>query len=111
MSTVNDDIEVMVTRDLMMKVADDITSAVTRTLALTDDRGNLPIAVSAGAACLGVIAAILDQQYGDKRGGKPDPDCVLLAALLAARTGIGGEDPVADAYRDLELLKTQAGAS
>lgn len=94
-----------ITRDLMRKLADDVTSAMLRTMALADERSRLPITISAGAACVGIIAGVLNRSAGGETGLAPDPDCVLLAGLLVARSGIGGDDPIADAYRDLELLK------
>lgn len=96
-----------ITRDLMAKVASDITAAMIRTIDLVEAKGRLPVSISAGAACIGVIAAILNNGMGE-RGHAPDPDCVLLAALLVGRTSIGGDDPIGDAYRDLETLKAQA---
>jgi hypothetical protein len=93
-----------ITRDLMKKLADDVTSSMVRTLSLAGERQQLPIGIAAGASCIGIIAAMLNSAKGGASGQEPDPDCILLAALLVARTGIGGDDPIGDAYRDLGFL-------
>lgn len=87
-------------RDLMTKVGDDVGAALRRTLAIAP-HPHLPIAIAAGASVVGLISAMLDKD----RAPNPDPDCVLLAGLLIARTGIGGKDPIREAYADFELLK------
>lgn len=89
-----------ITRDLMTKVSDDISAVLRRTLSIAP-HPHMPIAVSAGASVLGFLAAMLDSD----RKPDPDPDCVLLAGLLIARTGIGGKDPIGAAYADFQLLK------
>lgn len=89
-----------ITRDLMTKVADDVSAVLHRVLAISP-HPHMPIAVSAGASVVGLLAAMLDTD----RSPTPDPDCVLLAGLLIARTGIGGKDPIGDAYADFQLLK------
>ncbi len=97
-----------ITRDLMKKLGDDISGYMLRTLSLAEPRQQLPIGISAGAACVGMIAAILNKYAEGEAGQPPDPECVLLAGLLVARTGIGGDDPIGAAYRDLETLKAAA---
>jgi hypothetical protein len=94
-----------ITRDLMKKVADDVVSAMHRTLAIAPSP-HLPIAASAAAAAMGIVSALLEESSPDGRvpGSTPDPDCVLLAGLLCARLGIGGADPIGEAYADLKLL-------
>lgn len=87
-------------RDLMTKVGDDVSAALRRTLTIAP-APHLPIALAAGASVVGLIAVLLD---ADPKPD-PDPDCVLLAGLLIARTGIGGKDPIGDAYADFKLLK------
>ena len=95
-----------ITSDLMIKIGNDVTSAMTRTLALTNE--HLPVAMAGGSAAIGIIAAFLEVQDGGPRKDAPDPDCILLAALLCARTGMSHVDPIRQAYRDLEALKNTA---
>lgn len=87
-------------RDLMTKVGDDVGAAMRRTLAIAP-QPHLPIAIAAGASVIALIAFLLDTE----RSPDPDPDCVLLAGPLIARTGIGGKDPIGEAYADFDLLK------
>lgn len=87
----------MATKDLMTKIGADVSGAMMRTLSLTDEP--LPVAMSGGSAAVGVIAAVLNPN-----GDAPDPDCIMLAALLIARTGSNHPDPVSQAYKDLEVL-------
>lgn len=94
-----------ITRDLMAKAADDIGAILRRTIAIAPEP-HLPIAMSAGASVVGLLAALLDTE----KKPTPDPDCVLLAGLLIARCGIGGGDPVGAAYEDFDALK-KAGRS
>jgi hypothetical protein len=106
MATVKENtIEEAITRDLMRKLAKDVSDSMIRTLSLAGPRDQLPIGISAGASCIGIVSGILHVMEGKDKGTKPDPDNTLLAALLIARTGIGGDDPIGDAYRDLEFLK------
>lgn len=98
-----------ITRDLMRKLADDVSQSMLRTLSLADAPQQLPIGISAGASCIGIVAGILNAIEGKERGTPPDRDCILLAALLVARTGIGGDDPIGDAYRDLAVLNKAEG--
>lgn len=98
-----------ITSDLMKKISNDITGYMVRTLSLAGERQQLPIGIAGGAACAGVIAAMLNKAGGGEGGKRPDPECILLAGLLLAHTGIGGDDPIGNAYRDLERLKA-AGA-
>jgi hypothetical protein len=89
-----------ITRDLVRKVGDDIGAVLRRTISIAP-QPHMPIAVSAGASVVGLLAAMLDT---DKKPD-PDPDCVLLAGLLIARCGIGGSDPIGAAYSDFDALK------
>lgn len=94
-----------ITRDLMRKASDDVEGVLRRVLSIAP-RPWMPIAASAGAACLGFLAAELEQasEAGRKAGDAPDPECVLLAGLLCAHLGIGGDDPIGAAYADLKML-------
>lgn len=94
-----------VTRDLMLKVADDVVATILRTLALAPPP-RLSVAASAAAAALGLVAAQLDQLAGcyDASSG-PGHDNILLAGLIAARLGIDPTTGIADAYRDYATLK------
>jgi hypothetical protein len=94
-----------ITRDLMRKVADDVISAMRRTLAIAP-APILPVAVSAATAAMGIVSALLEQVSAEGRvpGSEPDPDCVLLAGLLCARMGIGLGDSIGQAYADLRVL-------
>lgn len=99
-------VEDHITRDLMRKVSEDVSAALNRTLSIAP-HPLLPIAASAGAVCVGVMAGFLEAMSPEGRapGTAPDPDCVLLAGLLCARMGMGGDDPIAAAYADLATLK------
>lgn len=94
--------------DLMRKIADDVTAAMCRTLAINKKgRRDLPVVMAGLGAALGVAAAALNT---DKEATEPDPECILLAALLGARFGIGEADPVKAAYRDFETLRATLDA-
>ena len=97
---VTEDFMINVTEDLMMKIGADVSDAMMRTLSLSLADEQLPIAISGGSAAVGVIAAVLNPN-----GDAPDPDCIMLAALLIARTGSNHPDPVSQAYKDLEVLQ------
>jgi len=92
-----------VTKDLMIKISQDITAAMMRTLALTDN--HLPVAIAGGSAAAGIIAGCLGKMSGayDKEKG-PDEENVMLAGLLIARMGSQHPDAIAQAYRDLDRL-------
>ena len=94
-----------ITEDLMSKIEDDVTATMHRTLAIAPDP-LLPVAISGLAAALGLTAAILAKAGGNYVAGEPDLDCILLAALLGARIGIGGADPTREAYEDFDALKS-----
>lgn len=94
-----------VTRDLMRKLSSDVSENMLRTISLVENRQVLPIVVAAGASCVGIISGVLHSMAEGESQTVPDPECILLAALLVARTGIGGDDPIGDAYRDLETIK------
>ena len=97
--------------DLMGKIADDITRAMIRTLMLTP-HPRLPVAMSGGAAAVGVLAGVLEQGTGEYDTAKrPDNETVMLAALLCAHVAIDPNDGVASAYRDFEILKSRASLS
>jgi hypothetical protein len=93
-----------ITNDLMVKVADDVTRCVNRTLAIAPEP-LLPIGISAIAATLGITALLLQRVAGAVDNG-PEPDCVMLAALLGARLAIDPESGTKAAYADLECLKS-----
>ena len=99
-----------VTEDLMVKISEDVSNAMHRTLALSDEK--LPVAVAGGAIAIGTISAFLEAAEGKRKpGSDPDPDYVLLAALMCAHalvcahTGNRCHDPIKQAYKDLEILK------
>lgn len=96
-----------VTSDLMTKVADDVIKAIIRTLSIAPNP-RLPVATSAAAAALGIVAAELDKIAGcfDPVSG-PGNDNILLSGLIAARLGMlpQSADSVGDAYKDYETLK------
>ncbi len=91
----------IVINDLMRKAAEDATNTLFRVLDIAPDRGRLPIAMAAGGSILGVAAAILDPRPGDI-----EPETLLLAALILGRSPLKekGDDPIAEAYRDLTTL-------
>lgn len=91
--------------DLMKKTGEDVTRAILRTLAICP-RPHLPLVLAAAAAAIGTVASILDEMTDKKLGNGPNPENVLLAGLLAARTAISPNDGVAAAYRDFEVLKS-----
>jgi hypothetical protein len=98
-----------VIRDLMNKAADDAKTHLLRTLSLSDDK-HLPIAIAAGAAVMGITGAILSQQSDRYIPADPDPESVLLAALIIARSvSVEGQDDRSDcvhqAFRDLDALR------
>lgn len=98
-------VDEQIINDLMTKCADDVVRALKRTLSITPDP-QLPVATAAGVACIGVIAGILEHMAGNRvAGSAPDPECVLLAGLICARMGMDPRDGIAQAYRDLEVLK------
>jgi hypothetical protein len=101
-----------ITKDLMHKLSDDVTGAVRRVLSIAP-QPHLPIAMSAGAVCVGFIAATLEHmsEEGREAGSPPDPDCVLLAGLLCAHFGLGRDHPIGAAYADLRTLKAAAAPS
>jgi hypothetical protein len=95
-----------ITEDLMDKIADDVTFAMKRTLALAPNP-LLPVAMNGGAVAIGIVAAVLAEAAGKyEPKSKPDVDTVLLAALLCARVGTDVDDGIAQAYRDLEALRS-----
>lgn len=89
-----------VTKDLMSKVNEDVKAALNRVLNIAPEP-HLPIALSAGASVLALVAILLDSDPKPT----PDPECLLLAGILMARTGMGGDDPVGDAFSDFETLR------
>jgi hypothetical protein len=92
-----------ITEDLMSKVADDVTRAITRTLAIAPDP-RLPIALSAVAAAIGTATALLQRMAGDAK--EIDPECVMLAGLLGARIALDPDEGTSLAYADLDCLKS-----
>ncbi len=93
-----------VTEDLMKKISEDVSNAMHRTLVLSDEK--LPVAIAGGAVAIGAIGAFLEVEEGERApGNDPDPDCVMLAALVCAHTGNRSHDPIKQAYKDLEILK------
>jgi hypothetical protein len=101
--------EQRITEDLMAKIEADVTATMLRTLAIAPDP-LLPVAISGLAAALGLTAAALAKSRGNYVSGEPDPDCILLAALLGARMGIS-KGGVAEAYKDFEVLKAAGRAA
>lgn len=94
-----------VTSDLMDKVTDDVCRALRRTLAIAP-QPHLPLATAAGASVIGVMAGLLEHMAGTRvAGSAPDPDCVLLAGLLCAHMALDPRNGVANAYRDMKLLR------
>lgn len=91
-----------VTDDLMDKIAADVKGAMRRTLALVDEP--LPVAMSGAGAAIGTLCAVLERMGSEPPGDTPDPDCLLLAGLMAARIGQRHDDPIGQAYRDLAAL-------
>jgi hypothetical protein len=89
-----------ITKDLMAKVVDDVGSALRRVIAIAPDP-HLPIAMAAGASVVAHVGILLDADPKPT----PDPECIILAGLLIARTGLGGPDPIGAAYDDFEALK------
>ena len=92
-----------ITRDLITKVSDDVVAAMLRTLAIAPTP-SLPVAMGAAAAALGIVAAELALASQKDTGGTPDSETMLLAGLLSARMGMGGPDPIGEAYDDLRIL-------
>lgn len=94
--------------DLMTKAGEDVTASIRRTLAICP-APHLPVVLAAAAAAIGTVTAILDEMAGSDRSKGPTPENILLAGLLAARTGMkgfnGAEDGIGAAYRDFETLK------
>jgi len=96
-----------ITNDLMKKVGDDVTAAMIRTLDIAPN--HLPVAVAGAAAAVGVTAAILGRlNDSQEMGGGPNPDMVMLAALIIGRMGLG-PDGISQAYKDLETLRSNSG--
>jgi hypothetical protein len=93
-----------ITRDLIRKGADDI-GAVIRRLRSIAPRPFMPVAVGLAGAAIVALAAELAVKNGAAKD-TPDPDCMILAALLAARCGISADDPINAAYADFEALKS-----
>lgn len=89
-----------ITRDLMRKVGDDVGAALRRMMEIAPDP-LLPIAMSAGTSVVALMALLLDTK---PEPSKPDPNCLMLAGLLLAHSGISGDRIVDNAYRDLDLL-------
>jgi hypothetical protein len=94
-----------ITRDLMRKLGDDVGATIRRIIDIAPEP-HLPIAMSAGASAIAVVAFLLNTEPAPE----PDPDCLLLAGLLLARTGIGDDDPIGAAYADFEVLKSAGRA-
>lgn len=90
-----------ITKDLMHKLAEDVSAAMYRTLAIAP-QPHLPIAMSGAAPLLAMMGALIDTDPKKE----PDPDCLLLAGLLLARAGgARNHDPIGEAYKDFEALK------
>ena len=98
------DLKDIITNDLMNKISEDVSGAMLRTLALSSTK--LPIAMSGCAAAVGITAAVLAALSGSYNSKlDPDPNNILLAALLAYRAGCGGKAPIGAAYKDFDILK------
>jgi hypothetical protein len=91
-----------VTKDLILKLSEDVGATIRRTLSIAPEP-HLPVAMAAGASAVAAIAVLLN----DDPKSEPDRDCLLLAGLLLAHIG---PDAVKNAYRDFEVLKA-AGRS
>ena len=95
-----------ITNDLMKKIGNDVTAAMIRTLDIAPN--HLPVAMAGAAAAVGVTAAILSRLNDSQElGGEPNPDMVMLAALIIGRMGLG-PDGVSQAYIDLETLRSDS---
>lgn len=90
--------------DLMLKAGDDVSHAIRRTLSICP-KPHLPVALAAAAAALGIVTSILDSMAGNDRAKGPDHDNILLAGLLAARTGQDNADGIGEAYKDIDALR------
>jgi len=94
-----------ITDDLMRKVVDDVRDVIFRTIDIAP-KPHLPIVTAAGALALGFAAAELAILNGKREpGSDPEPEYLLLAALLIARIGMKCDDPHCSALNDLALLK------
>jgi hypothetical protein len=92
--------------DLKEKVVDDVGGALSLHLAAADSSAHMPIALAAGGVCVGLTAALLWEDAGAVQPpAEPDPESMLLAALLLARHGQGCADAMGEAQKDFEALK------
>ena len=94
--------------DLMSKIGEDVSRAMLRSIDLSPEP-KLPVAIAGAAAAIGIVTALLDELSGNEMKKGPTNANIMLAGLLAARYGIGG-DGVEEAYLDIDALKA-AGRS
>lgn len=99
----DEEINKQITKDLIRKGCEDV-GLVVQSLRAIAPAPFLPIAMAAGGSALVYLAAELAMMAGTL-SEKPDPDCMLLGALMAAHSGLGCSDPVGGAYADFEALK------
>jgi hypothetical protein len=104
--TAREAVNEQIVQDLMTKIGDDVVAVLRRTLSIAP-KPHLPIAMSAGASVIAFVACLLDTDPKPT----PDPECVLLAGLLIARTGLGGADPIGEAFKDFDALKVAGRAA
>jgi hypothetical protein len=93
-----------ITKDLIRKGSEDIGLVVQRLHSIAP-KPFMPIAVAMAGAAIIPLAMELAVASG-AASPEPDPECMLLAALLAARCGLRSDDPIGAAYADLEALKS-----
>lgn len=89
-----------IVRDLMGKVSSDVEAALHRTLAISP-QPHLAIVLGASAPLMAALAFILNTHPSPE----PDPDCMMMGALLMARIARKDHDPVGAAYADFEALR------
>ena len=99
-------LEEQIQRDLRKKVINDVHDAIERVMALSQDERDILMA-GASAAVL-MLASHLYREASPNTAlpDKPVLRIVILAALVAARHGVGGD--IRDGIDDIEAL-VQAG--
>lgn len=92
-----------VTKDLIRKGSEEVGAVVSRIRSIAP-APFAPIAIAIAGGAVMPLAMELAWMAG-VRSPKPQPLHMLLAGLLAARTGLGGENPIDQVFKDIAALQ------
>lgn len=88
--------EMAITNDLIVKVAEDVSAALKRTLAIAPEPARLAIMMSAGMPILAGMAHVIDPKAKECKR-----DTLMFCGLLLSRVG---KDSMDEAARDIATL-------